>query len=131
MRRSTLALVGLSARALGMLLFGVLCHHWHWLHWLVVHHVSGDMCYGGIVDRLHILLWPSSTAKARSLKEAMQQLSLVVAKLEGGERPEDEVAKFVKQLAELVAKRQVKQPTRDELQDGLMQIINEVSKTPC
>ena len=85
----------------------------------------------GIVDRLHILLWPSSTAKARSLKEAMQQLSLVVAKLEGGERPEDEVAKFVKQLAELVAKRQAKQPTRDELQDGLMQIINEVSKTPC
>lgn len=72
----------------------------------------------------------AATAGMKSMKEVMQQLILVVARLEGGERPEDEVLRFVTQLAGMVSQWQASTPRRNELKEGLQKIINEVGKTP-
>lgn len=72
----------------------------------------------------------AATAGMKSMREVTQQLSLVVAKLEGGERPEDEVFRFVTQLARMVSQWQASPPTRNELKEGLQKIINEVGETP-
>lgn len=72
----------------------------------------------------------SASSGSQSMQDVMQQLSLVVAKLEAGDRPQDEVSRFVAQLATLVSKWQVVAPTRNELKQELQTIMEEVGKSP-
>ena len=72
----------------------------------------------------------SASSGSQSMQDVMQQLSLVVAKLEAGDRPQDEVSRFVAQLATLVSKWQVVTPTRNELKQELQTIMEEVGKSP-
>lgn len=61
------------------------------------------------------------------MQDVMQD---VVAKLEAGDRPQDEVSRFVAKLASLVSKWQTATPTRNELKQELQIIIDEVGKSP-
>ena len=72
----------------------------------------------------------SASSGSQSMQDVMQQLSLVVAKLEAGDRPQDEVSRFVAQLATLVSKWQLVTPTRNELKQELQNIMEEVGKSP-